>query len=586
MKKRFLIPVLLALIAVALPLVANAAIVESGSCGADATYKLYDTGLLAIFGTGSIDSSPWDNDAVKEVKIYSGVSIIGKETFYNCQNLTKVSIPSTVLKINESAFENCQKLATLNLSNGVGTIGVRAFYGTGLTQFKITDSISQIANYAFANCENLEEVTTYAPASSLSWLGEGAFQNCPKLRKIMLGNQLKKIGSFTFLECASLTSVSLPSGLLEIGYEAFSMCEKLASITIPNSVTTIGERAFEGCSSLASITLPSDLKTLGPWCFSGTALTSIGIPSKVGKISAGAFAFCPNLTYVVIGGDSVTVIGEQAFDSCPSLKSITIPHSVVAIYDGAFQNCTGLTTFTIRSKTATLGDNVFDNHNKDLTIHAFMDSPALQYAKDHGIKYVGILPEPSFQTQPKSITVNEGEKASFTATAKYAEEYQWMYRTSTSGSWTEVKNNGTASTYTLKTAAKHSGYQYRCRAKNAKGTAYSSIATLTVNPKPVITTQPADQKVKEGTKATFKVVASNATAYKWSYLKPGATTWMDVSKNSTSSTLAFTAAARHNGYKYRCKVSSVAVFDQTYPAALDTLHRYLKPLCRASVVNV
>jgi len=47
---------------------------------------------------------------------------------------------------------------------------------------------------------------------------------------------------------------------------------------------------------------------------------------------------CTSLTSVTIG-NSVTSIGEWAFDGCTSLTSVTIPNSVTSIGKGAFYNC-------------------------------------------------------------------------------------------------------------------------------------------------------------------------------------------------------------------------------------------------------
>ena len=48
------------------------------------------------------------------------------------------------------------------------------------------------------------------------------------------------------------------------------------------------------------------------------------------SIPGGAFKFCYNLETVIIG-NSVTVIGNQAFHRCDALESITIPASVTSI---------------------------------------------------------------------------------------------------------------------------------------------------------------------------------------------------------------------------------------------------------------
>ncbi len=101
------------------------------------------------------------------------------------------------------------------------------------------------------------------------------------------------------------------------------------------------------------------------------------------------------------------------------------------------------------------------------------------------------------------------------------------------------------------------GVLYRCLVSNAAGDVTSETATLTVNvkpvenPKPTITTQPADVTVNEGATAAFSVVASNATTYQWYYQKPDTTVWNSVLVNGTSATYTLTTAERHNGNTYR-----------------------------------
>ena len=170
-----------------------------------------------------------------------------------------------------------------------------------------------------------------------------------------------------------------------------------------------------------------------------------------------------------------------------------------------------------------------------------------------------IIGHPAITTQPKSLTVNEGSTAKFSVEATGGGlKYHWFYQKPGESEWTAVKVGGDGASYTLTTEARHNGYKYKCRVKNIAGTVYSSVVTLTVNPKPVITTQPTSVTVNAGEKATFKVAATGATSYQWYYLKPGETEWRKVSNNGTSAIYTLTTAARHNGYKYKCVVTNSA----------------------------
>ncbi len=90
--------------------------------------------------------------------------------------------------------------------------------------------------------------------------------------------------------------------------------------------------------------------------------------------------------------------------------------------------------------------------------------------------------------------------------ATNASTYQWYYQKPDTSTWTALKTGGTSATLSVTAAAKYNGYKYRCLVSNAAGGVYTETATLTVNtqaePKPTITTQPANATVNEGTKTS------------------------------------------------------------------------------------
>ena len=170
--------------------------------------------------------------------------------------------------------------------------------------------------------------------------------------------------------------ITFDGPVTSIGQEAFYACTSLTSISIPNSVTTIGHLAFTGCSSLTSITIPKSVTDIGK--------------SQVGETYRGpVFTYCPALTSIVVEGNpiydsrdncnaiiqtatntliagcqnttipnSVTSIGDYAFNGCSSLTSITIPNHITNIQSNPFLSCSSLATIVVES-----GNPIYDSRD-------------------------------------------------------------------------------------------------------------------------------------------------------------------------------------------------------------------------------
>ena len=212
---------------------------------------------------------------------------------------------------------------------------------------------------------------------SVTSIGNCAFRYCTSLKSITIPNSVMEIGSSAFSGCSSLKSITIPNSVTEIGVYAFKGCTSLTSITIPNSVTNIGDSTFWGCSSLTAIYVAVDNKnytSVNGVLFSkdktalicypaGKTDKSYNITNSVTSIGDYAFNGCSSLTSVTIP-NSVTEIGGSAFVGCASLKSITMPKSVTSIGDMAFYKCSSLTSITIPDSVTSIGSSAFSNCSK------------------------------------------------------------------------------------------------------------------------------------------------------------------------------------------------------------------------------
>ena len=363
-----------------------------GDKGPVATDASYFTFTELDDGSYSIAAKDVNNMPVEVVipATYNGkaVTVIGTNAFYNCANLTEITVPDSVTSIGDWAFLYCESLENITLGKNVTSIGFRAFQECkSLISISLPNSVTSIGSSAFEYCGSLASVTL---GSNVTSIGEEAFYDCTKLKSVYIadlkawcmiafGNSRSNplyYGAELYLDDTLLSEISIPDDITSIGDSSFSGCSSITSIIVPNGVTSIGKYAFYNCSNLTSVTIADSVTSIGYAAFENcTSLTSITLPfvgnvkdgtsnTHFGYIFGTSF-YSDQATYVPASLKTVTItggtsIGYAAFYGCTNLTSITIPDSVTSIGDNAFQNCSGLTTITIPDGVTSIGRYVFE----------------------------------------------------------------------------------------------------------------------------------------------------------------------------------------------------------------------------------
>ena len=163
--------------------------------------------------------------------------------------------------------------------SGVSMINYYAFWGlSNVESVKISDSVENIRNRAFADLPNLKSVDI---GNGVKTIEDWAFYNASQLTDLKLGNSLETIGTGAFEEASSLKKLEIPDSVKTIENQAFKNASQLEELILGDSVEKIGSYAFEN-TKISSVVLPSSLQNLSNYqSFKGTPLAEITMSGDV-----------------------------------------------------------------------------------------------------------------------------------------------------------------------------------------------------------------------------------------------------------------------------------------------------------------
>ena len=301
--------------------------------------------------------------ALTGIVIPEGVTRIGYQGFFQCSNLTNLTLPKSLKEIGVptgQAFGGCTSLkngqfiiddiawwCSLTINGGSNPLSfTKKFYSAPdveVTNLVIPEGVESICGNAFNSCDGIKSVSL---PSTLTSIGASAFYKCTALESVDIPVSVTAIEEYAFSNCEKLTTVTIPEGVTKVGFSAFSN-SGLTSLTLPSTITSMSQ-SFYGCADLATLTLTPGITTLGGSFYNCTSLTTVNIPGSIKEIGSSDFSNCTGLTTVTLNEGTEKV----NFSGCTDLTTINFPSSIKEIY---FKNCSSLETVTLQEGVTRIG---------------------------------------------------------------------------------------------------------------------------------------------------------------------------------------------------------------------------------------
>ena len=208
-------------------------------------------------GIQEIGEFSFARSSAASVVLPEGVEHIGFGAFYHCDQLQDMALPDTVMCVEPKAFSHTMWVDDF-LEGGSAsaeddflvTGGVLAAYRGNAAEVAVPEGVRVIAGEVFQNHTEIESITL---PDSLLVVGEGAFESCSNLSRIVLGKNVEEIKDRAFLG-NTMSEVSVPSSVKKVGLQAFGNALIAyeggeAEYTYEPSATRLSNGDYRGASS-------------------------------------------------------------------------------------------------------------------------------------------------------------------------------------------------------------------------------------------------------------------------------------------------------------------------------------------------
>ncbi len=348
----------------------------------------------------------FDGTGLTSFTFPSQVTILGTFIFANCKNLTEVYLPATIsgpMIINHpeyTALGLCDSIEKIIvdeknpfLKSIDGVLYDKAetilyYFPTAkeIDKYVIPDTVTRIEQYAFYGFKGSEivipanvdyigtrafyqtSITTVTIPANVKVLGAHTFSYSASLAKVLFaeGSTIEIIGDYCFYSCESLASIDLPDTINSFSTGGnFAYCTSLKELILPAALTSLPDGALTGCYSLENIVMQEGIESIGNGAIQGRndmtlALQSITIPASVKSISNYAFRYQTAVKSVIFAqGSQLETLGYNCFSEMSSLKSISLPASLVSMDKENFYGCTSLETVEMAGNLSALPYRTF-----------------------------------------------------------------------------------------------------------------------------------------------------------------------------------------------------------------------------------